>query len=647
MVLNLKNENVGSKAICAALLLLCAGLSSAAMSKGIIPDNQKALLTVQGQGVNPYAQISLSTGPQQTIVTKADADGQFAFSNLKYASFSDLKFAIDMPPFEKGLSKTYPSNHLEFSYLAKESTVRMSGGIGKYGTLALNMAGAKDGFFRVAGPEGYVMLQGRTAQSLASGQSTMVASIVNAGEVCCPKLIVPAAPITLTIFSQPMLAAASNPVPNIQPKAKPVAPTSLGPIIIPPPVQKNLDKPTQSPRTQPNMPILLYPKKDTGTDQQQTPKVKIPYIVQGKVDVDEFTIQSEDIVAATSFSSSDFDNTYVGGIKGIADETRNAVLANIAAIGAMLDGRTFMDTTRSLQVSTAQTLRNYTPSNQVCKFGTLSRSIAGADAVSKKNQLAFSKLLTDRTINKSGTVYGDPEQGVVAMLSNFKKKYCNTVDSGGGLEKYCATSTDELYNHDVDFTRVFDVPLTIDADFSDSAITNDKESVMALFEKLSFVPPAMIGGSGSNGLSDGNTLQIQDIRALNALRTVSANSFASLVAEKSKASSQSTTYLNTVLTELGLQPAEVTKLLGANPSYFAQMEVMTKKIFQNPSFYANLYDSEANVDRQRVAMKALELQQDRDFLESLRRREMMLSVLLNAKLRNEQSAANASGVVRQ
>ena len=120
-----------------------------------------------------------------------------------------------------------------------------------------------------------------------------------------------------------------------------------------------------------------------------------------------------------------------------------------------------------------------------------------------------------------------------------------------------------------------------------------------------------------------------------------------MVAEKSNAPSQSTAYLNSVLVELGLSAPDAAKLLGSNPSYFAQMEVMTKKLFQNPSFYANLYDSEANVDRQRVAMKAIELQQDRDFLESLRRREMLLSVLLNAKLGKDQTAANASGVVRQ
>lgn len=657
MALNVKNRMGTGSVACAALLLACLGLASTASSNAVIPDDQKALLSIHGQGVNPFAQISLSTGPKQTIVTKADDKGQFVFSNLKYASFSDLKFSLDIPPYTKGLSTNYPANHLEFQYDTRESIASLSGQIGKNGTLAFNMSGANSGAMSFSGIEGYVASQARTTIPMSSGNSSLTASIINAGEVCCPQLIVPAAPITLTIFSQPTLDA--PPVVNPQ-KQNVSVPAIVDPFLAKPPVNPATTAPVTNPpapainkapaQTKPN-PYIVAPPKNDSQPQDQKQKSKVPYIVQGRVELETTVIVSPDIVAAsaTNFPSSTFDATYVGGIKSMANESRNSVLVRVLTLGAFHDGRTLMDTLRTLQMSTARTLRNYTPSDAVCQFGTMTRSIASADAVSKKNQLAFSKILMDRHTQKEGSVYSDGGRGTIAMLNDFKNKYCSIKDNNTFLEGYCKTATatsDQLYDRDVDFTRVFDVPLTLDADFSDgAAATNDKQSVIALFENLSMAPPLM--SSSSDDFDPSNSLQTQDIRALTAMRQVSANSFAALVGQKAKTPSEATSYMKAMIQQLGLNAASAEKLLGANPSYFAQMEVLTKKLFQSPSFYANLYDSEANIDRQRVAMKAIELQQDRDFLESLRRREMSLSVLLNAKLREQASRSDESGYVKQ
>lgn len=656
MGLNLKSRLGLGSAVCATVLLACLGVATTASSKAVVPDDQKALLTIQGQGVSPNAKISLSTGPQQTITTQADKNGQFIFSNLKYASFSDLKFALDIPPYEKGLAKSYPANHLEFKYDAKESIARISGQIGRHGSMALNLAGAKSGAMRFAGAEGYVASQTRTAQPMSSGQSVLTASIVNAGEVCCPKMIVPAAPITLTILSQP--------VANIPPAAVPPQKTNVTlPSVIRPVAPPADNTPVPNVSTQPKVkkpvPYILTPQGGENIPQNQQeepkPKKKIPYIVQGSIELEPIIIGSDEVIAATSFSSSDYDNTYVGGVKNTTDSNRNTMMMKVGSLGAFIDARTALDTLRSLQMSSVQTLRNYTPSEAVCKFGTMSRSVASADDVSRKNQLAFSKILMDRNTQKEGSVYDDPAQGTAGMLNDFKAKYCAINDNNGFLQGYCKAATatsDQLYNRDVDFTRVFDVPLTINADFTDNpantdtASINEKQSVIALFDNLSKIPPIQGEGSGAFDPRSSSD-QTQDVRALAAMRTVSANSFGALVGEKAKSTAQATSHMKEMIQQLGLNATEAEKLLGANPSYFAQMEVLTKKLFQNPAFYANLYDSEANIDRQRVAMKAIELQQDRDFLESLRRREMLLSVLLNAKLQGTANATDESGYVTE
>ena len=650
MGLNIKSRLGTGSAVCAAVLLICLGLASTAFSNAVTPDDQKAVLTVRGQGATPFSQISLSTGPQQTIVTKADDKGQFAFTNLKYASFSDLKFNLDIPPYTKGLATNYPANHLEFKYNTKESIANLSGQIGKYGTLAFNLTGANNGMMRFSGAEGYVALQTRTSSQMTSGQSSLTASIVNAGEVCCPKLIVPAAPITLTILSQPI----ANIPPVVIPQKNNVSiPAIVNPLTSKPPVKAITNTPetptTNVPSDKKAVPYIIQPKKDNEQQQEQKPKVKVPYIVQGRVEMAPTIIVADDIVAATSFSSGQYDSTYVGGVKSTADSNRNAVMLRLETLGAFLDARDLLDTLRTLQMSTTRTLRNYTTSDAVCRFGTLTKSIASADSVAKKNQLAFSKIMMDRHNQKEGTVYASAGRGIVAMLNDFKDKYCSIKDNNSFLEGYCKTAvatSDLVYNRDVDFTRVFDVPLTLDADFGESgAPSNDKQSVLALFENLSMVPPLMSSTSGD--LDTSNAAQTQDIRAMTAMREVSANTFAALVGQKAKTPSESSTYMKQMIQELGLNAATAEKLLGTNPSYFAQMEVLTQKLFQSPSFYANLYDSEANIDRQRVAMKAIELQQDRDFLESLRRREMLLSVLLNAKLQESASRADESGYVKK
>ena len=85
---------------------------------------------------------------------------------------------------------------------------------------------------------------------------------------------------------------------------------------------------------------------------------------------------------------------------------------------------------------------------------------------------------------------------------------------------------------------------------------------------------------------------------------------------------------------------EANRFLASNtgePSYYAQMEILTKKLYQNPNFYANLMDKPTNVKRTLTAMKGVELMQNRDIFESLQRQEMLMSLLLELDVRAEQS----------
>lgn len=622
---------VGRVFAASAIIVSAFGMAAAVHAKASASDNQKASISIQGTGAPPNTKISLSTGPSQELSTQTDRNGNFLFSNLIYSSFVTLKFSLDIPPNESGMAKKSAGNHLELMFDPKGSKARISGNIGKSGTLAFNLEGADSSIMQIAGEEGRVNLQTRTGIKLASGKAELRASIINVGEVCCPRMVVPAPPVTLTISSIPV-----HPV---------TAPTKqTAPAAVPAP---------SIPYTQPgnvkeSMPETVAPEEKRKDIPESKPeKKKVPYIVQGVVHTDKVVI-SDETMAAVSFPSSAYDETYVGGLRQITDGVRNSILHGIVSIGTFFDARNLNDALRSLRVSSVETMKNYAPSDTICRFGTLSRSLALSEAIVDRNRMSFSKMLFDRNRQQFNTVFSSPGMGLSFMIKDFKVKYCENADNNGFLNGYCAAvadASDVLYNRDVDFTRVFDTPLTFDADFATNTdATNDQQSLIALFDNLSKIPPYMDGGKDAFDPNK-NLLTTQDARAVNAARDVAGNTFGALVGERARTTAASAEYMRAVLTQIGVTEEDAIALIGENPSYFAQMEILTKKIFQDPVFYANLYDSPANIDRQRVAMKAVELQQDRDFLESLRRREMLLSVLLNLKLETDTARAKESGTM--
>jgi hypothetical protein len=65
--------------------------------------------------------------------------------------------------------------------------------------------------------------------------------------------------------------------------------------------------------------------------------------------------------------------------------------------------------------------------------------------------------------------------------------------------------------------------------------------------------------------------------------------------------------------------------------------MLTKKVYQQPEFYTNLYDAPANVERKSAAIHAIKLIQDMDKFNSVLRSEQNLSVLLELYLEEMQT----------
>lgn len=108
-------------------------------------------------------------------------------------------------------------------------------------------------------------------------------------------------------------------------------------------------------------------------------------------------------------------------------------------------------------------------------------------------------------------------------------------------------------------------------------------------------------------------------------------------------------YMKALLREFGIDDTdgdgstddEIDQILGVRPSYYAQMEVLTKKIYQHPNFFTNLYDKPANVKRIGASIDAIALMHLRDRYESMLRREMIDAVLVEQGLQKHVDAVNA------
>ncbi len=204
-----------------------------------------------------------------------------------------------------------------------------------------------------------------------------------------------------------------------------------------------------------------------------------------------------------------------------------------------------------------------------------------------------------------------------------------------------------MFNRDIDFTKSIAAPLTLDLDLKTSGgtPTNDEKSLFALMDNLfahdTFPQIAQdkLVTQDDTKLSIKGYEAVLDQRALMAKRSVAVNSVASIAALKSKGDAGTKPFLYAILKEMGgknMDVEEMKELLGEHPSYNAQMEILTKVIYQNPNFYTELLDKPANVARKEVTLQAADLMQKRDTYRSLLRSEAVIATVLETALMGEQ-----------
>lgn len=358
-----------------------------------------------------------------------------------------------------------------------------------------------------------------------------------------------------------------------------------------------------------------------------------------------------------------------------ATEFTTIAMQQAMTVGMFIDAESQMTAQRLLQELQAKTHKRYHPSIGMCEFGSVSKSLGATEIRSEAFAVLMSKRSIDRQMgmgNSAAAQGGDLDKET--RIRQFTTLFCNEKDRASATAANTLTSLGSVcsevawddsdfdaiarsrINKDIDYFSLLESPWTLSIDFTNREILDadatppvrneDEEHIMALNSNLfghnlfPRMPPAAIINKPNEPISPAQQT-FMDMRALIAKRSVAENSLyaiASMKAEGYRPEDPSASgdflppsarpFMAHVMEDLGVPEDEVTTLFGENPSYFAQMEVLTKKLYQHPDFYTNLYDKPANVERKTVALQAVKLMQKFDMLKSALRDEATVSVLL-------------------
>lgn len=352
----------------------------------------------------------------------------------------------------------------------------------------------------------------------------------------------------------------------------------------------------------------------------------------------------------------------VPALKAMAEQLSMVALQQVQIVGTFFDAKAQLETQGTLQELEAAAQRDYYPSEDFCYFGTNVRSLAASEEKARYNVTALNRYQMARQLGQGTLAARTGTEGdKKARWQQFTQRYCDPQDNNWrasddgvkGLASICEAPDTNRVNADINYTRMIELSRSLDMDFTVAESMDDPQESEAIFDRDDVLALShnLYGHDVlSRGLDLSDYFQkspserdsLRDLymglRTVAAKRNVAQNSFNAIVGMKSygaKDAAKTREFLGAILKEVGVGDTEIFEYLGQNPSYYAQLEALSKTIYQNPDFYANLYDTPANVDRKRAAMKAIGLMLDRAIYESQLRREMATSVFLATKIERE------------
>lgn len=356
--------------------------------------------------------------------------------------------------------------------------------------------------------------------------------------------------------------------------------------------------------------------------------------------------------------------------RGIVENSVQKMAARFSAlatwqtmmVGKFFDAQQQTETMHALQIITARAINDYKPSLGVCEFNSNMLTLAAMHDYKDFAAVVLSEKELDRSLNKgfSGSAEGQTAD-LESRFQQFKNLFCDPDDNNGDLNDLCVhfdstigSSNLQYANADINFGKTLGLKKTLNVNIDDAATvarepTNDELSLYAMTSNLYHTrinnptPPSALETT-SAAIINSSQQEYLDYRSFLAKMSVAQNSFNALSANKFQGPQGSRELAVTVLTNLGYTAAEANLMINGNnlhdvePSYDFIMEILSKKLLENPQFYTNLYETPVNVKRTQIALQAIGLMQKFDLFKSHLRSEANLSVLLELSIEDMQSA---------
>lgn len=330
---------------------------------------------------------------------------------------------------------------------------------------------------------------------------------------------------------------------------------------------------------------------------------------------------------------------WVATLQIMTSQLSAIMMEQTLAIGTFFDAKHQLESQRLMQEKLAQAHKDYQPSEQMCQVGTFVRNLANTEKRAELTKAAMAQSAINRELATGDVSTFDIVSDEKTKMTAYLDKFCSPDDNGQQNQLICNNKDKERMNADINYTQTIGAPLTIPLNMMDGTTKPEEENLFMLMDYL-FMNNRSPWVSKTVINTRAFREPYQNMRSLTAMRSVAQNSFAHIIGEKTESPENSdesnAPFIKSLMKEMGVKDDEIERTIGKNPSYYAQMEVLTKKIYQDPKFIVNLYDKPTNVKRLKAAMTAIKLMQDRDIHNALMRREMLMSMLLELQLRQEQ-----------
>ncbi len=340
----------------------------------------------------------------------------------------------------------------------------------------------------------------------------------------------------------------------------------------------------------------------------------------------------------------------VAAFQNMTSELTSFMMQQVHIIGQFFDAKHQLETQMLLRQKTAEAWSDYQPSEQFCMIGTFTKDLLMSERQSDFTKIGLSKSMLDRALATEGSKTSQERYDPLTKEKALINTFCDPNDNSGNNEELCQGEYDpDQINADINYTKTIDSPLTLDIDLLDNEASKDEENIFAFLDYI-FMHEKFPWKSKSETILFNFIEPYMEMRSIIAIRSVAQNSFTEIIAQKAAGpdkegiGNNAGPFQKALLRDFGIEDTEIEKMLGENPSYYAQMEMLTKKIYQHPDFISNLYDKPANVKRMQAALTAIKLMQDRDIHDALMRREMLMSMLLEIQLRQKQLDLTSSRI---